>query len=61
MFQVTPMVVGRPVIKPLDMTIGFAQQKLKFGNDEWRNTVFGRHEEYLLDLRATFDTEQLNW
>eukprot|EP00913_Durusdinium_trenchii_P010092 g9465.t1 len=57
----TPMLVGRPVIKALDMTIDFSQQRIRFGNDDWQDAVLGRHEEYLLDLTSTFDSEQLSW
>eukprot|EP00913_Durusdinium_trenchii_P003467 g3210.t1 len=57
----TPMLVGRPVIKALDMTIDFSQQRIRFGDDDWQDAVFGRHEEYLLDLTSTFDSEQLSW
>eukprot|EP00913_Durusdinium_trenchii_P016066 g15100.t1 len=55
------MLVGRPVIKALDMTIDFSQQRIRFGNDDWQDAVLGRHEEYLLDLASTFDSEQLSW
>ena len=57
----TPMLVGRPVIRALDMTIDFSQQKVKFGDADWQDAVLGRHEEYLLDLTSSFETEQLTW
>ena len=57
----TPMLIGRPIIKALDMSIDFARQQLKFGDNDWQAAVLGRHEEYLLDLTATFETEQLAW
>ena len=57
----TPMLVGRPIIKALDMSIDFARQQIKFGDNDWQDAVLGRHEEYLWDLTATFETEQLDW
>ena len=54
------MLVGRPVIKALDMTIDFSQHKIRFGNGDWQDAVLGRHEEYLLHLTSTFDSEQLS-
>lgn len=55
------MLVGRPIIKALDMSINFARQKLKFGDDDWQDAILGRHKEYLLDLTSTFKAEHLSW
>ena len=57
----TPILIGRPVIRASDMTIDFSQQKVKFGDADWQDAILGRHEEYLLDLTSSFDSEQLMW
>ena len=56
----TPMLIGRPVIQALEMTIDFSQQRLKFGDHPWQQAVLGKHEEYLLALTDTFDSDQLS-
>ena len=52
----TPMLMGRPVIEALHMSIDFSGKRVRFGNSPWQSVLIGRHGEYLLSLTAGMDS-----
>ena len=50
-----PMLLGRPILKALGMTVDFLNDRIKFDGREWRDATLGRHYEYLLPLTEDYD------
>ena len=51
----TPMLLGRPIMESLGMSMDFAGKRVKFGQSPWQNALIGKFGEYLLPLTADFD------
>ena len=55
----TPMLMGRPIIEALRITLDFSEKVMKFGSSGWQPAVIGLHGEYLLPLTSGFDPNLL--
>ena len=55
----TPMLMGRPIIEALELTMDFGRKALKYGSSPWEPAVCGLHGEYLLPLTSCFSSELL--
>ena len=51
----TPMLLGRPIMESLGMSMDFAGKRVKFGQSPWQRALIGKFGEYLLPLTADFD------
>ena len=53
----TPMLMGRPIIEELGITINFRRRLMKFETSEWMPILLGKHAEYLLPLTSDHEPE----
>ena len=51
----TPMLLGRPLIEALQMSMDFFGKKVKFGGSPWQSALMGKHGEYLLSLTQDYE------
>ena len=56
----TPMLMGRPVLENLGLTINFQKKLMMWDNAPWQEITIGRHGEYLLPLTSDFRPEMLS-
>ena len=55
----TPMLIGRPIMEALKISLDFSARAIKFGTSAWQEATIGLHGEYLLPLTADFDLQLL--
>ena len=55
----TPMLIGRPIMEALHISLDFAAKSIRFGNSCWQPATIGIHGEYLLPLTSGFDLDLL--
>ena len=56
----TPMLMGRPVLENLGLTINFQKKLTMWENAPWQEITIGRRGEYLLPLTSDFRPEMLS-
>ena len=55
----TPMLIGRPIMEALHISLNFAEKSIRFGRSGWQPATIGIHGEYLLPLTTGFDLDLL--
>ena len=55
----TPMLMGRPILEALGLTLNFQKKLLVWEDSPWQDITIGRHGEYLLPLTADFQPDML--
>ena len=56
----TPMLMGRPILEALGLTINFQKKLMMWDKSSWQEITIGRHEEYLLSLTSDFRPEMFH-
>ena len=56
----TSMLMGRPIMEELGISVNFKQRTMMFEGHPWRPITMGLHGEYLMALTEDFDAELID-